>query len=424
MDLSDRTKQVTMAFSPFFKGLRRSQPALPLGCFLVALLFFHPVYGQDDDTGYVLPRDPVNVYLDAIDEIEAEYGPYATELSDLYLGLGQTLMDSGEYERAKDAYHRCVLVLRVNSGPNSPEQTDYLYLIANIETLLGEFKAADKLLHNIYFINSSYYGEDSPEMLPVLERMHDWYVATRPLGLRMSDIENYENLVELTEEIARISELAKGKDHPDTAAAYRQLGESEFQMAYYLQNIILEPNQYTLVQSSADEHYGAGRRAFEDCLESLRINESTPPPVYATALADLGDWLIVFEKSSKSRKLYEQGYEILSQSEEYAELAKNYMSRPQPMYFVDPATLPGAPDDGSAENELFNLEISMTITSSGTVRQVEFLNPPEDMPEDDLKQIKKQVLRLPFRPAMKGGEVVTTEDFIWHYTIKPREAAT
>jgi tetratricopeptide (TPR) repeat protein len=394
----------------------------PLGFFLAGLLFLGNAYGQDEEPGYVSPREPAYEYLDAIDRIESEYGPYAMELSDLYLGLGQTLLDRGEYEQAKDAFNRGVLVVRVNSGPNSPEQTNYLYLIANIETTLGEFKAADKVLRNIYFINSEHHGEDSPEMLPILERMYRWYIATRPLGAGMSDFSDYENLIDLTEEIARVSEITKGKFHPDTAEAFRRLGEAQFHTAHYLDN--LEPNLYTLVQVSAGEYYGAGRRAFDQYLESLRLNPSTPPPVYAKALADLGDWLIVFEKASKSRQLYEQGYEILVQSEEHAELAKTYMNQPQPMYFVRPLPHLGTSGEPAEESQLISLRISMTITSSGAVRQVEVLNPPEDMPEDDLKRIKRHVLQIPFRPAMKEGEVVTTKEFIWHYAIKPQEAAT
>ena len=35
--------------------------------------------------------DPVEDYIDAINNVEAEYSAYSTELSDLYLGLGKSL---------------------------------------------------------------------------------------------------------------------------------------------------------------------------------------------------------------------------------------------------------------------------------------------------------------------------------------------
>ncbi|MBT8064613.1 MAG: hypothetical protein KJN94_06305, partial [Gammaproteobacteria bacterium] len=82
-----------------------------------------PDYGLTEEqvAAYQPPHDPADDYFDAIDRIEGDLGPYATELSDLYLGLGQALIKNGDFEQARDAFHRGVMVERVNSGPNSPE---------------------------------------------------------------------------------------------------------------------------------------------------------------------------------------------------------------------------------------------------------------------------------------------------------------
>lgn len=429
---SDRTRQVTTAYSPPLIGLHQRQPMFPLGFFLAGLLFLGNAYGQDEEPGYVSPREPAYEYLDAIDRIESEYGPYAMELSDLYLGLGQTLLDRGEYEQAKDAFNRGVLVVRVNSGPNSPEQTNHLYLLANIETLLGDLNAADEVLHNVYFINSNFHGNDSPEMMPVLERMYQWYQMTRPPGSEASDFSDFERIIKLTEDMVRVSEAANGMNHPETALAYRRLGEAHFQMVRHLTGLgmTLSPENYVRITSgslfpqslgseSVVTYYDKGRRAFKKCLDSMIANESTTPLEYAEALADLGDWYLVFEKPRKSRGLYEQGYQILAQSGENTELADSFMSHPKPMHFIiSPQS--GFFADASTELQEMKLDISITVTSYGDVRRVEVLNAPEGMSEDDLWEIKKQLQGTPFRPAMKEGEVVTTKDFIWHYAIAPR----
>jgi tetratricopeptide (TPR) repeat protein len=432
MPVNDHTKQaMTAPTTPLF-GLRQRQPLLGLGCILAGLLFLDPVVGQEEGVAYVSPREQANEYLDALDRIEEEYGPYATELSDLYLGLGQTLMDSGDYEQAKDAFHRGVMVVRVNSGPNSPEQTNHLYLLAYNETLLGELKAADEVLDNIYFINSNYHGDDSPEMLPVLERMYQWYRVTRPLGSEDSEYSDYERTIELTEEMAHINEAANGSNHPDTAVAYQRFGEAQFQMVRHLTGLgmILTPDKHVLMTSGAlfpqglgsesvAKHYSAGWKAYRKYLESMLTNESTTPLQYAEALADLGDWFLVFEKPRKSRGLYQQGYQILAQSEEYAELADSYMSHPKPMHFsVIPQ--PGFLEDAPTELQEMSLDISMTVTILGDVRYVEVMNAPEGLSEDDIREIKIQVGGIPFRPAMKEGEVVTTKEFIWQYAIAPQ----
>ncbi len=432
MPVGDHTKQAMTTSATSFYGLRQRQPMLGLGCILAGLLLLDPALGQEVDTGYVSPREPVNEYLDAIDHMEAEYGPYATELSDLYLGLGQTLMNRGDYEQARDAFHRGVMVVRVNSGPNSPEQTNHLYLIANIELVLGNLKAADDILHNIYFVNSEYRGEDNPEMLPVLERIYQWYHVMRPPGSEDVDYVDYKRTIKLTEQMTRLNEAANGMEHPDTALAYRRLGETHFQAYRYLTpteeeegNLFLGneiPHTRGSLPDRPRKHYTAGRRAYDKYVEFVLANESSTPLEQADALADLADWCLVFEKSNTARNLYEQAYQVLAQSEEYAVLADSYMGQPQPVHFFKPQQR--SLEDVPTELREMSFDISMTVTSVGRLRFVEVLNAPEGTSKDDLREIKKLVLETPFRPAMKEGEVVTIKDFIWHYAIALQEGAS
>jgi len=432
MPVSDQTQQAMDGFIPPLLGLCQRQPALSLGCILASFLLLDPVAGQEQSADFNIPQDPAIQYLDAIDYIEAEHGPYAMELTDLYQGLGQTLLKNGEFEKARDAYHRGVLVVRVNSGPNSPEQTNNLYRLADIATLLGELKAADDVLHNIYFINSDYHGEESPEMLPVLERMYQWYMVTRPPGSLALGYDDYDRIIEMTEEMVRISEAAKGGNHPETALAYRCEAEAQFQMVRHLtgSGMKLTPESYSILTTgnsspltfesdSVYEHYKDGLKAFNKYLESILANDSTTPLEHAEALADLGDWYLLFDKPGRSRRLYEQGYQILTQSEQYAELADSYMSHPKPVHFIiNP--LPDFLETAMTELREMSLDISITVTSFGNVHSIEVLKAPEGISKDDLRDIKMQMRTVPFRPAMKEGEVVTTKDFIWHYAIEPQ----
>ncbi len=406
-----------------------------LGCLLAGLLLANSAWAQLPETGYVSPPNPANDYLDAIDRIEGDYGPYATELSDLYLGLGQTLLNSGDYEQARDAFHRGVLVVRVNSGPNSPEQTNHLYLIANIEALLGNDKAADEVLENIQFINADHYGRTSPEMLGVLDRMYQWYFTTRPPGSEYAQYADYERVIELTEDMVDVAEALHGPGHPQTTEAYRRHGEAQFQAVRYLmgQTMTLSLDDYVAVSSgtlytpgvvkvSVGEHYDAGRKAFKQHFESLLADKSTTPLQYAEALTNMGDWYLVFEKSRTSRNLYEQAYEVLANSEDYAELAENYMAQPQPVHFFAPQ--PSLLEDVPVDLQDLSVDVSMTVTSYGDVRYVEVLDPPEGLTENHVGQIKRQVRQVPFRPALKAGEVVTTKDFIWQYAIATQGQAS
>lgn len=457
--VTERTRQAQTArhSAPF--GLRRPHPTLAFGWLLAGLLVSGIAAGKESasvsapetatampeesgalsalavdplaETGYVSPYDPVDQYLEAIDRIEMDYGPYAAELSDLYLGLGQTLLSSGEYERARDAFYRGVQGVRVNSGPNSPDQTNHLYLIANIEVVLGEFGTAEDVLENIYFVNSSHYGEDSAEMLPVLERMYQWHSMMRPAHSPDTNFRDFAKRVELTEEMVRVNEIVHGKGHPETSEAYRRLAEADFQAMLHLMNetIWLSPEEQVAVSSGIvyiqggdaspfGDHYDQGRKAFRKYLESLAANDSTTALEYAEAFASLGDWCLVFEKPRQARNLYERAYKVLSQSDGYAHMAERYMAKPQPVYFMSPQPwlLEGLP-----EEQLRNLaiDISMTVNTLGVVRDVEILETPEGLTQDHLAAIQKWLRATSFRPALKEGEVVTSRDFIWQFIVTP-----
>jgi len=378
---------------------------------------------------YVPRRTPAQDYLDAIDRIEGEFGPYASELSDLYLGLGQTYLDSGDFELARDAFHRGVMVVRVNSGPNSPEQTNHLYLIANIETMLGEKDAADQVLHNVYFINSEYYGEDSLELLPVLERIHAWYELTWPTGSEEPDYNDYDRMRELTEKIVDINKANYGESHPETARAYRRLGDAEFQIVRHLtsEDWMVAITSGTLESRgggsiSVTDHYDEARKAYKKCIDGLRASPTTTPLELAEALVNQGDWYLVFGRSRRARNLYEEAWQILAQDDEYAELVESFLGQPRPMHFVEPP--PTYLEELPPELEALSLDVSMTVTSFGDVRYVEVKNPPEVLSKQQLGVIEREVRETPFRPAMKAGEVVTTKDFIWQFAVAPQVATS
>ena len=421
-------------------GLRFTQLTACLGYLIVGILSAGLALAQEEvdlkeleseeAPQFVVPPDPTRPYLDAIDRIEEDYGPYATELSDLYLGLGEEFLKEGDYESAKDAYHRGVMTVRVNSGPNSPEQTNLLYLIANIETILEEPKQADKIIENIRFINTNYYGEDSAELLPVYERIFEWYLTSRPLDVDESEYEDYLRMIELTGEMVRVSDVVYGESNPQSALAYRRLGESHFEAMRFalheeewLQPRILVssdvPYQATpgLDDYSMREHYIEGRDAFRKHIELLKADPSASDLDRAEAMADLADWSLHFQKLRSARALYEEAYQLLAQSEEYSDLVDNYLGRPKPMGFTEMSI---APVEGTPlEPDEVSLDVSMTVTRVGDVRYVEILNPPESIGQDQLSEIKKTFQDTPFRPSLKDGKAVTTQGFIWQHIVRP-----
>jgi len=98
---------------------------------------------------YVPLSDPVRDYLDAIERTEAQSSAYSSELSDLYLGLGQHHLDRQEFDEARKAFLRGLQITRVNNGLYATEQTHFMFSIADIESRMGELAAAEEIYTEI-----------------------------------------------------------------------------------------------------------------------------------------------------------------------------------------------------------------------------------------------------------------------------------
>ncbi|NIP17420.1 MAG: hypothetical protein GWM87_04110 [Xanthomonadales bacterium] len=382
------------------------------------------------EIAYVPEADPIGDYLDAIDRAESLSSAYSTELSDLYLGLGQSHVSRGEFEEARKAFLRGMQVLRVNYGLNSPEQTSFLFPIADIEVMRGELREADKVLQTIYRINSRSLGRDHPDMLPVLNRLIGWY-EERHRQLPME--QRYANMVKverLTARMAGIIEKDRGLSHPDTATIYWKVGQMHYFMAAHLNRFGYSPNSSFAFGSNSNrgippsirDHYSMGRDAFTKYADSMRLDEGRSPEEQASAIAQLADWHMIFDRVQSAGATYKEAYHVLSEGIEEGQSMETYFGAPKPLRFMKNELLSEEPPMEVTEGEE-SLEVSMTVTKSGKLRNIEILNPPEDMEQEDLKDAHRTLAGYRFRPRIVDGLPQPTESFTWHFPLV-REGAS
>ena len=379
-------------------------------------------------SAYVTPPDPVGDYLYAIELMETEGGSYSSELADLYLSLGKTLLDSQSFEEAKNALYQAVHLVRVNYGPNSAEQNSYLYTIADIEDRLGDWKAAVNVLDTVYMVNVKAYGEFHPNMLPVLEHLYEWYQLRRPLDSPYVVYSDFENIELLTGRIAIITEMDKGMGHPDSAAIYRRIGQLHFRAAQYIlsKGISVEPgiilntgrtsaSNINVQIVSPHYHFINGRDAFKAYVTSVSETENRTELEYAEAMAQFGDYLLMYEKNQVGRHMYELGYQVLAEGEGSKEAADDYFGTPAPFRFLKAE---GEPTTSSEERgTLQTVDVSMTVTNNGVIRKVEVLDPLADITKQLQQYIKRQLTHTRFRPRIDNGVAVKMEDFVYRLAI-------
>jgi tetratricopeptide (TPR) repeat protein len=366
----------------------------------------------------VTDSDPINDYLDAIETAEAERSAYSAELSDLYFGLGQSHFSKREYERARRAYQRGMQIERVNYGLNSLSQTPYLLSIAEAESFLGNWEESQDALENLYQINSRAYGENNPRMLPVLDELLDWYMGTYS---ERNHSGGYQNLVlseRLGDRMSRILNKSVSIDDPDAAPRYRKISH----LHYFIANHIKqhgEPSESGLTintgsttasrDSTSQQHYRRGKAALQKVVESLEKQENSSDTDKALAIAELGDWYLVFGQRMSASKAYKLAYESLQTNTESQQLTETLFGQASMIEF----TALGL-DEKSPE---IDLQVSMVVSKSGVPGKMEVLNPPENFTKNQIRAVYKDLRSKRFRPKLVDGET-TESSIVFPYACK------
>ena len=358
--------------------------------------------------------DPISDYLEAIEATEAERSAYSTELSDLYFGLGKSHFSKREYERARRAYQRGMQIERVNYGLNSLSQTPYLLSIADAESFLGNWEESQDALENIYTINSQAYGETDPRMLPVLDELLDWYLDTYKERTRNGA---YQNLV-MSERLGnRISNILKTHslvNDPDAALRYRKISHLHYFIANHIKQYG-EPSDsgFTINSgattnsptSTSHQHYQRGKAALKKVIESLEQQPNSSAAEKAEAVAELGDWYLVFGQRMSASKAYKLAFQTLLATSESQQQSEALFDQPSIIEFT-------ALDEGQGRQESpqQDLQVAMTVTKTGMPIKMEILNPPESITKAEIRSILKDIRSKRFRPKLVEG--ITTESSI------------
>lgn len=386
-------------------------------CMLLSVIAGFPATAQTVPTE-VADSDPISDYLDAIETAEAERSAYSAELSDLYFGLGQSHFSKREYERARRAYQRGMQIERVNYGLNSLSQAPYLLSIAEAESFLGNWEESQDALENLYKINTQAYGENDPRMLPVLDELLDWYMGTYS---ERSHSGGYQNLVlseRLGDRMSRILNKSVSIDDPDAAPRYRKISH----LHYFIANHIKqhgEPSESGLTintgssttsrDSTSQQHYRRGKAALQKVVESLEKQEDSSDTDKALAIAELGDWYLVFGQRMSASKAYKLAYESLQTNTESQQLTETLFGQASMIEFTALGLDKKSPE--------IDLQVSMVVSKSGVPGKMEILNPPENFTKNQIRAVYKDLRSKRFRPKLVNGET-TESSIIFPYSSK------
>lgn len=369
--------------------------------------------------------DAVGDYQDAIDRVEMTQGAYAPELADLYLSLGNALLKAQSYNEAKTAFQKGMQVQRVNEGLKSLSQVPYLLSLADLESALGDAEAANNAMSDVYRLNASIYDASDPRMLPLLDNMLRWYMEHYRHGSPKAAFLYLENAENIAVQMAVIHMETLKLADAGAADSFRKVGAVQYALVRHVQihgvpgeddlltSEFGQPTPFVQQISAADRYFRRGVDALKRAIAVLDQQADATAVRKAQALADLGDWYTVFDRIESARPYYRQAFESLDgDPEQVAEGKKILFGTPRLIDFPALVT-------ASAENaeELEGVDVVFDINASGEPENLQLSDLDEQLDPKDFKKLKRNILKLRFRPPVQDGVPVSTKDFAYHYPV-------
>jgi tetratricopeptide (TPR) repeat protein len=354
--------------------------------------------------------DPVSKYTSAINSTEANRGSYASNLAELYLGLGRALIDSEEYIKAKSALEKGMQIERINNGLDSLSQSPFLLSLAEIHSQLKNWKQARSALDDFYKIHQQRYGDKNPMMLRVLDQLLEWFLTTYK---QRTTTGAYENLVVAERIGQRVNKLLANNDDHDPELSiirYQRLAYLHYLIANHLK--LYADNKTSGVNFTTGEtitsdnrittthlHFERGKHALEQVIEILTQQKQVDSQRQAAAVAQLGDWYLFFDRQQGAKKAYRLAAETLSKGED---VNQTFFDKPSIIAF----NTYGSDTESNTTVSETKLEISMIVTRRGRISEVEVIESDYKLSKKQLYNLKRNLRHIKLRPKLINGEPV------------------
>ncbi len=350
--------------------------------------------------------EAINTVEAVVEAIEQRSSRYDLALVRPLVVLGDALAGVGDTDGAFGSYDRALHIARVGLGLHHPSQVHVVYRQAALLAKLGNRRTANARHEYAYNVLLRSYGGDSPQLLPGLFALADWYLSNYSIfNARLL----YEHAADVATEHLPADHGARIRALRSVAATYRD----ERFPPFYTRDGRQQGNSvgsYAGFQyrrspySPSVNSFSKGERALIEVVNIVQAKEA-PGETVAAAMLELGDWFLMFDKQRRAVALYRRTWELLA---DHPALQARAFEAPTALYLPLPAD-PTKPEHALEETALSGVvELSVDIDERGVVTQIDTLrSEPKDLM--DFK-VRRAARRARYRPAFDGTEPRGTED--------------
>lgn len=352
-------------------------------------------------------EDAIDAAQELIGEIEVDGSFYDDALVRPLLIVGDGSRKLGNYVDALDAYDRAKHITRLNHGLTTIDQIEVVKREAATYEELGQLGKANDAYEYIFTVYNQVYKPFSPDLLPSLFDLGDWYVKTH-------NVFAARGLFEYAQVVAKEH---LGEQHQHHIRALYGLA------ATYRLEKFRPPSSAPMIEADIPRLYWGDDRPYiyyaelndfakgeEALIELVRIelerSGSTRESQTQAKLA-LADWFVLFDKQVQARAVYSDIWKSYDEEPDEEFLTATFTS---PVILFNPLPADPEPQPQKLEAQPVNASVtySLDIDKRGRVQSidVEVLQPDSSFTKDFTRRVGQAI----FRPAFVNGKPVKSVD--------------
>jgi tetratricopeptide (TPR) repeat protein len=395
-------------------------------------------------------ENSIDSYLDYISTTETDDGPFAPALVEQYLSLGKAYQQSNQHTEAIEVFQKAEYISRINNGLFAAEQFVIVQNLIASYLATGEIGKAAERQQYLLFLSQQTFGEDSLQLVPVLQDVGDWQMASFSAGIyadlpfmisvgssRYSSPRDFafsslylaqntyfqaiQNLIKNNQlNNPALNELELKLIEAVFFSANRQglLANPDFYMDAHLGHTGSRIIRRNLGGNSIS--YINGRNAYLRMRLYEEHQTTVDPLEVARAIIGLGDWNLLFDRRTVALRSYEEAAAYLRSHNVTEEAIAALMHPELPPQLPVFTALPHSREKYAIPAE-FPLtfagfaDVSFDLTRYGNVHNIEIGSKTGEFSKNMERRLVRILRTTPFRPRLQDGKVIASENIRIRY---------
>ena len=380
------------------------------------------IMGPPDEETYLNLAEDISNYEEMLQERELQRGAWDPTLAEELMAMGRMLQEQGDFNRALEIFTRAAHINRINYGLVSVEQIAAVESMVETYIALNQWAEADRQQRYAFYVQSRAFEQNDPRLIPALDKLAQWNIMTFRRGVEGEPLLKLLEAYRLYNAAAALVTVHFGFNDPRYVNYLKNMTQTAFRLALY-------GTQSEIDRVSMRNHSGmagpnvlntdngmvnnttriSGFSEGEQALRSIYELYSSPrmrnlegiEQRRAQALAELGDWYMVFNRRQSGFKMYRDAYDILLENgrDEAEQFFEQLVTLPS---FIVEEVAGSVLTDGSGQPlRQGYVDVSLNVNQYGRSTNVQLLSvEPPDASRASL-EVVRMARGMTFRPRLE-----------------------